>query len=96
MQVSDTVHLIYGSDNNYIFPTMVSAASAAFGIRGSYDLVVHLFDLGVSDVNYADFEERVRQVNPRVVCVRHVLDKALFDGFGAWRGSIATYSRIGA
>jgi lipopolysaccharide biosynthesis glycosyltransferase len=94
MNAAGTVHLIYGSDNNYIFPTMISAASAAFGVRESYGLVVHLFDLGITDANYADFEERVQKVNPRTLCVRHVLDETLFDGFGAWRGSIATYSRM--
>lgn len=94
MRITDTVHLIYGSDNNYVFPTMISAASAAFSIRANLDLVIHLFDLGISDENYADFKLRVLKVNPRVVCLRHVLDKSLFDGFGAWRGSIATYSRM--
>jgi lipopolysaccharide biosynthesis glycosyltransferase len=94
MKASDTVHLIYGSDDNYVFPTMISAASAAVGIRGSLDLVVHLFDLGVSNANYTAFEALLRRVNSHVVCVRHVLDKKLFNGFGAWRGSIATYARM--
>jgi len=88
------IHLAYGSDDNYYFPTAVSAASAAFGVNDESVLVIHLFDLGVSDPHYTEFEELVRKTNPRVLCRRHVIDSKMFAGFGAWRGSIATYSRM--
>ena len=88
------IHLVYGSDDNYYFPTSVSAASAASGVNDESVLVIHLFDLGVSDPHYAEIEGLVRKANPRAVCRRHVLDGKMFEGFGAWRGSIATYSRM--
>lgn len=94
MKITDNIHLIYGSDNNYVIPTMVSAASAAFGIRNDYVLNIHLLDLGITDENYIDFEERILKVNPLVRCIRHILDKTLFSGFGAWQGSVATYARM--
>ena len=86
------IHLIYGSDDNYWFPTAVSAASAAFGTES--ELIIHLFDLGVSDAHYDEYVGLIRKANPAVKCERHLIDKKMFEGFGAWRGSIATYSRM--
>ena len=86
------IHLIYGSDDNYWFPTAISAASAAFG--SSEPLTIHLFDLGVSDEHYDEYLALIRKANPKVCCERHLVDKSMFEGFGEWRGSIATYSRM--
>lgn len=88
----DTIHLIYGSDDNYWFPTAVSAASAGFG--ASRPICIHLFDLGVSDEHYAEYERIVKKANTRTECTRHVIDPEMFSGFGSWRGSLATYSRM--
>ena len=90
--MNDTIHLIYGSDDNYWFPTAVSAASAAFGTKN--DLKIHLFDLGVSDAHYDECVGLIHKANSEVKCERHVIDKKMFEGFGAWRGSVATYSRM--
>ena len=89
---ADTIHLIYGSDDNYWFPTAISAASAAWGV--SRPLTIHLFDLGVSDGHYEEYEQLIKRANASVACERHAIDKSMFAGFGAWRGSIATYSRM--
>ena len=86
------IHLIYGSDDNYWFPTAISAASAAFG--SSEPLTIHLFDLGVTDEHYDEYLALIRKANPKVCCERHLIDKSMFEGFGEWRGSIATYSRM--
>ena len=86
------IHLIYGSDDNYWFPTAVSAASAAYGC--SCPLTVHLFDGGVTDTHYEEYLHLIQKANPKTVCERHVLDNAMFDGFGNWRGSVVTYSRM--
>ncbi len=86
------IHLVYGSDDNYWFPTAISAASAALGC--SQELVIHLFDAGVSDAHYDEYEALIQKANPRVICERHVLDAKMFKGFGAWRGSFVTYSRM--
>ena len=88
----DMIHLIYGSDDNYWFPTAVSAASAAWGT--SRPLTIHLFDLGVADNHYAEYVHLIKRANTSVVCERHLIDKGMFSGFGEWRGSIATYSRM--
>lgn len=88
----DMIHLIYGTDDNYWFPTAVSAASAALG--ASQPLTIHLFDLGVSDEHYDEYLTLIRKANSNVSCERHLIDKSMFDGFGEWRGSVATYSRM--
>ena len=90
--VQDMIHLIYGSDDNYWFPTAVSAASAAWGT--SRPLTIHLFDLGVSDSHYSEYVQLINRANASVISERHVIDKRMFSGFGEWRGSIATYSRM--
>jgi len=86
------IHLIYGSDDNYWFPTAISAASAAYGC--SQRLVIHLFDAGVSDAHYSEYEALIKKANSTVTCERNVLDPKMFEGFGAWRGSVVTYSRM--
>lgn len=90
------IHLIYGTDDNYIFPTAVSAASAAFHLKAGERLVLHLFDLGVSDAHYGEYCELVRKADRfnQVVFERHRLKTGMFEGFGAWRGSLVTYSRM--
>lgn len=88
------IHLIYGTDDNYIFPTMVSAASAAHQLGSGRKLIIHLFDAGVTDEHYADYEKRVCSLNENVCCMRHCLSAEMFSGFGAWRGSLVTYSRM--
>lgn len=90
----DVIHLVYGTDDNYIFPTMVSAASAAHLQGKDRKMVIHLFDAGVTDEHYADYEKRVCDLNPNVSCERHRLSPEMFKDFGAWKGSVVTYSRM--
>ena len=86
------IHLVYGSDDNYWFQTAISAASAAYGCSSS--LVIHLFDSGVTDAHYEEYLRLIQKANPKIVCERHLLDNTMFDGFGNWRGSVVTYSRM--
>ena len=91
---NDTIHLVYGTDDNYLLPTLVSAASAAKCLGHGRSLEVHLFDAGVSDGHWEEFKRKVCELNKNVVCRRHVLDPEMFKGFGSWKGSVATYSRM--
>jgi len=88
------IHLIYGTDSNYVFPTAVSAASAAFYAAQKDRLVVHLFDFGVGDEQYDELLEIVKKGSPEVNVERHIIDSKEYMSFGAWRGSVATYSRM--
>ena len=92
--MDNVIHLVYGSDDNYIFPTLVSAASAAKLLGRGRSLVVHLFDAGVTDEHWLDFEKRISAVNNAVTCQRHILATDMFKGFGDWKGSVVTYSRM--
>ncbi len=87
-----SIHLIYGSDDNYWFPTAISAASAAYGC--SCAIEIHLFDAGVKNEHYAEYEKIIHQANPKAVLERHVLDSKMFEGFVRWKGSVVTYSRM--
>ena len=88
----DAIHLVYGSDDNYWFYTAISAASAAHGC--SAPLTLHLFDIGISDEHYAEYERLVRRAGGAVTFVRHRLKTEDFAKFGAWKGSLVTYSRM--
>ena len=90
----NVIHLIYGSDANYMFPTAVSAASAAFQISQEWGLIVHLFDFGASDAQCAEMADMLRVVNSASRFERHKIDVSEYRMFGAWRGSLATYSRM--
>ena len=92
--MNDSVHLVYGTDDNYIFPTAVSAASAAWYARDNTKLVIHLFDLGVSDEHYKEYCEIIYKASDTVKLERHKLNHEMFAGFGAWKGSLVTYSRM--
>jgi lipopolysaccharide biosynthesis glycosyltransferase len=92
--MSNSIHIIYGTDDNYIFPTAVSAASAAWHVSAGTRLVIHLFDLGVKDMHYEEYSDIVHKANSAVILERHVLSPEMFQGFGAWKGSLVTYSRM--
>ena len=88
------IHLVYGSDDNYIFPTLVSAASAAKCLGVGRRLDIHLFDAGVTDTHWDEFVEKISRINKGVRCLRHILTEGMFKGFGTWKGSVVTYSRM--
>lgn len=92
--MSDLIHIVYGTDNNYWFPTAVSAASAAHYATKPSRIVFHLFDAGVTDENYEKYCEIVRKASDLVSFERHLLTPEMFEGFGAWKGSVVTYSRM--
>lgn len=93
--MADTkIHIIYGTDDNYIFPTFVSAASALHYAQRPQDIVLHLFDAGVTDAHYDAYDNELKRLWPGVTTVRHVLKPEMFAGFGAWKGSVVTYSRM--
>lgn len=94
VSMTDTIHLVYGTDDNYIFPTMVSAASAIYYATNKANLVIHLFDAGVTDAHYEEYERDLHRIGPEVELVRHRLSAEMFKGFGAWKGSVVTYSRM--
>lgn len=94
MTVKEDIHIVYGTDDNYIFPTMVSAASAIYFSKNPERLVIHLFDAGVTDADYANYESSLRKLSSKVRLVRHPLKPAMFSGFGEWKGSVVTYSRM--
>lgn len=92
--MKDKIHIVYGTDDNYIFPTMVSAASAVYYAKDRSSIVVHLFDAGVTDAHYDDYCRNIKAISDEVELVRHKLSSDMFDGFGAWKGSVVTYSRM--
>ncbi len=82
-----TLHLVYTSDENYLFPTKVSIVSAlAFSSRPK-DLVFHVLDCGISDTSWQTFSTGFN-------IVRHKVNLEQLSSFHAWKGSLATYARL--
>lgn len=92
--MNNMIHIVYGTDNNYWFPTAVSAASAVHFAEHPEELVIHLFDAGVTDENFQRYCEIVTRPSNKVHLERHCLSREMFSGFGAWKGSVVTYSRM--
>ena len=92
--MNNMIHIVYGTDNNYWFPTAVSAASAVHFAEHPEELVIHLFDAGVTDENFQRYCEIVTRPSNKVHLERHYLSREMFSGFGAWKGSVVTYSRM--
>ena len=91
---SARIHIVYGCDDGYWFPTAVSAASAVHFASHPEKIVLHLFDAGVSDENYEKYRSLVKKVSVLVSFERHPLNPKMFAGYGSWKGSIVTYSRM--
>ena len=94
MNKDETIHIIYGSDENYIEPTFVSAASLIVGNVRPCHLIIHLLDTGVEDASWDKFCSRLRSFGTDIEFVRHKIDNDRLKGLTAYKGSVATYARM--
>lgn len=94
MNTVEDVHIIYGSDENYIEPTFVSAASAIVCNVRPCRLIIHLLDTGVYDSSWDAFCSRLKALGKAVEFVRHKIDSDRLKGLSAYKGSVATYARM--
>lgn len=88
------INIVYCSDENYMMPTLVSAASAAVYSRDESPMVIHLIDSGVKDATYADFERRLTLIHSSVRVRRHKWVSKNFDAYPSWHGSRVIYARL--
>lgn len=88
------IHLVYCSDENYMRPTLVSAASAAIYGDREHKLIFHLIDSGVCDATFFDFKYRLANINPYNEVIRHKWNTHEFDEYPSWHGSRVIYARM--
>lgn len=90
------LHIVYNSDNGYVMPTLVSAASAVAWAGDRSQLVIHVLDTGIDDGEWRRFEDALRsRFGTEFGIQRHQIDCTRFAGLRKWRGvSYATYARV--
>lgn len=85
----------FAADDGYAIPLRVAVGSLLnVCSKNGGELVVHVLDLGVSDVNWTACVDSWKCVMPEAAFVRHPIDPARYAGLRLWRGSVATYARI--
>lgn len=88
-------HLAYNSDNNYLLPTFISAASALFHSADQQQIVIDVLDCGIVDKEWNLFSGRFLSRFPDVGGLhRHRINTDRIRSLPSWRGSFATYARI--
>lgn len=86
------LHLVYTTDENFWFGTMVSALSAVARASDPQKLAIHVLDVGISDSSWDRFESRLG-----ARCGALFRHKTSLDEYGkyrGWRGNWATYARL--
>ncbi len=90
----EAVHLIYCSDENYLEPTLVSAASAAIWASKEHPQVVHVITEQIEEAQFQSFRERLQAVSKHITIVRHIWDSHSFSNYPEWHGSRIIYARL--
>lgn len=88
------IDIAYVSDANFIEYVTIAAASAAFFLPAGHELVIHLVDGGVQDVQWGKFCDTLHAINGGVSIVRHKVDLSLFGPAKGWRGNTMVYARM--
>lgn len=88
-------HLVYNSDDNYLLPTIVSAASALYHSVDKTHIFIDVLDCGIRDDNWCKWALLLRKCFPSMGGLRrHFIDQGRISKYRSWRGSVATYARI--
>ncbi|MBQ0031772.1 MAG: hypothetical protein KBT68_03110 [bacterium] len=91
----NTLHVVYATDDGYLVPTMVAAASVLAWVKDVSFVQIHVLDTGIADVGWDDFEKNLRgHFGQAFRLTRHKIDQTLFSGFKTWHGSVGTYARL--
>lgn len=88
------LHLVYATDEPYLFYVQVSLCSAANLASRPEDLVAHILDCGISDAAWEAFAGHLRSIAPAVEVHRHPIDISQFEAFRTWRYSRGAYGRL--
>lgn len=88
------LHLVYTSDENYLFLTKVSVCSAFMQASRPTDLIIHLLDCGISDAMWDAWVKDLVERTGQRAFVRHRIDVNRFAGLREWKGTLATYARL--
>lgn len=85
--MNSKIHLVYASDENYVFYAAVAAMSARVTTKRPNDLIIHVLDNGITDASWNKWLEKTG-------AVRHKIDFDKDLSLKSMDGSIATYSRL--
>lgn len=90
---NEVVHIVYSTDDGYVMPTFVAAASAFAATKSIDKVIVHILDLGIKDETWKYYAEKLyAKIGGQVL--RHKIDPARFEGLRKWHGSVGAYGRL--
>lgn len=95
MSCPKKLHIVYATDQCYLFPTQVAASSAiACSSRRSY-ICIDILDCGVPDEEWDCFVRELRErLGNEFGLVRHKIDMRRYDEYPSWHGSKGLYARL--
>lgn len=85
---SQTLHIVYATDDAYLFAVEASLASAEAMTSDPQRTYFHILNCGISDKAWQAFHLR----HPEVLS--HPINMETFSGFHLWHGSLGTYARL--
>ncbi len=88
------VNIGLASDRNCVCGLLVTACSMAIHASREAELVYHVLDGGIDDVDFEFLVKRLGELHPRTCVIRHPVDKTLYADFPAWHGNRMTYARF--
>ena len=93
--MGNVLHIVYATDDNYLMPSLVSAASALTHCSDRSRLAIDVIDGGISDGKWDWFVSRMQSLFGTDVKVkRQEVDLSLVDKFKKWHGSRGAYLRL--
>lgn len=93
--MADLLHIVYSTDEGYLKPTLVAAASALHWASARERMVITVLDTGITEASWKWFETKLRtRFGKGFGLSRLRLDVAQFRGFKIWHGSFGAYARI--
>lgn len=92
---TDKLHIVYATDERYLVPTRVAAASAVYHASRPQDLVIDILDCEISDSAWKKFETDLQKaVGNRFCLVRHRVDMSVYEQYKTWHTSRGIYARL--
>lgn len=93
--MSEKIHIVYATDDGYLLPTFVAAASALAWASRLEDVQIHILDTGIADEGWnLHLGALRRRFGDGAGIVRHQVDLSCFEGLRKYHGSLGTYARL--
>lgn len=89
------LHIVYATDERYLLPTRVAAASAVYYASRPKYLVIDILDCDISDASWTKFEADLKKARGDEFALnRHKVDMSAYAQYKSWHTSRGIYARL--